>query len=295
MNIGFDAKRYFHNSSGLGNYSRDLVSGLLNQFPEDTYYLFDNEPNATNLDSRLKLVSPKIKSVFWRVFGIKNDIKNRDINIYHGLSNELPFGNWNSKVKKLVTVHDVIFKSHKNQYKFIDRRIYDLKTKHALNIADKVIATSKSTKAQILKYYSVAEDKIEVVYQSCGSAHWDTYNNQEISDFKSKYNLSGKILLYVSSFNTRKNHLQLLKAYNSIKVKDFQLVLAGIIGNTYKDCIDYIKANKLNENVMIFTDLKNKELPLLYRSADAFIYPSLNEGFGIPLLEALCANLPIVV
>lgn len=295
MNIGFDAKRYFHNKSGLGNYSRDLVNSLIKLHPDNKYYLFDPSPSTLNLPPNTIAAVPQNNSMFWRIKGIQKDIELHKIDVYHGLSNELPFGKWPEKTKKVVTIHDVIFRTFPNHYSVLDREIYHQKTKHALKISDHVVATSQSTADDLIKLYGAAEDKLSVVYQTCGEGHWKSYTHDALNSFAFNKRLPSKFALYVSSFQTRKNHLQLLKGLKASGLKDFNLVLAGKKGETLMACHQYIIENGLSKQVIILNDLQNSELPLLYRCASSFIYPSMVEGFGIPLIEAACAGLPLAV
>ena len=295
MNIGFDAKRYFHNKSGLGNYSRDLVNSLIKLHPANKYYLFDPSPSTLNLPPNTIAAVPQHNSVFWRIKGIQKDIELHKIDIYHGLSNELPFGRWPEKTKKIVTIHDVIFRLFPTHYSVLDREIYHQKTKHAIKVADHVVATSQSTADDLVKLYGLQEDKLSVIYQTCGEGHWKSYSQDALISFAFNKRLPSKFALYVSSFQTRKNHLQLLKGLKASGLKDFNLVLAGKRGETLTQCHQYVLENGLSKQVLFLNDLQNAELPLLYRCASSFIYPSMVEGFGIPLIEAACAGLPLAV
>src|SRR5690606_35094147 len=109
-----------------------------------------------------------------------------------------------------------------------------------------------------------------------------------------KFNINYKFILYVSSFQGRKNHLSLLKAIKSAPI-DCMLVLAGRAGETLSDVKGFMAENGLLDRVQILTDVESDELPLLYRAAHGFIYPSKNEGFGIPLIEAAFAGCLIAV
>lgn len=295
MKIGFDAKRYFHNRSGLGNYSRDLVDGIIAQYPENHYFLFDSNPSTLDLPANTIAAVPQKHSMFWRIKGIQKDIELHQIDLYHGLSNELPFGKWPEKTKKIVTVHDVIFRLFPQHYAVLDREIYHMKTKHALKIADHVVATSQSTANDLMQLYGLEQEKLSVVYQTCGLAHWKSYSKEELQKFAHQKKLPSQFILYVSSFQTRKNHLQLLKGLKATKQKDIVLVLAGKRGETLTQCHQFVMEHNLSAQVLILNDLQNAELPLLYRCANAFIYPSMVEGFGIPLIEAACADLPIAI
>jgi len=293
MKIGFDAKRYFHNQTGLGNYSRDLVNTLVQQFPENSYFLFDKKLSETELPKNTTVVQPSGNALLWRELGVMNEIQRIQPEVFHGLSNELPWGKWPSVTKKIVTIHDVIFKVFPEHYATIDRFVYEKKTQHAIDVSDIIIATSFATANDLKQYYTTNGDKIHVVYQTCGALHWKNYSQAEINDFKIKRQLEEPFMLYVSSFQTRKNHLQLLKAFHLLSNKNSRLVLAGKAKETYADCVRFIAENGLGKRVRLVSDIDNSELPLLYRSAQSFVYPSVVEGFGIPLIEAACAGLPI--
>lgn len=293
MHIGFDAKRYFHNRTGLGNYSRDLINTLLQQHPEDRFFLYDKRPDIKNLPSNTIAVPPLNGGWLWRERGIQSEIKRYQLDVFHGLSNELPFGKWPARVKKIVTIHDVIFRHFPEHYALLDRSIYHYKTKHALKIADVVVATSYATAKDLEQFYQVDPNKIHVVYQTCGQQHRHNYSASQVADIAIKYRLPETFLLYVSSFQTRKNHLALLKAFVQNKEQRSTLVLAGKPGNTLNEVKQFVSEYGLQDRVRLITDVASDELPLLYRAASGFVYPSMIEGFGIPLIEAAYANLPI--
>ncbi len=169
MKIGFDAKRAFSNLTGLGNYSRSVINSISSIIPTSEIYLFN--PNKKNIifhpsQKNIKIVQPNkfINRKYWRLKGLNKEINSLNIDIYHGLSNELPIG---LKTKSIVTIHDLLFLKYPNFYNFIDRKIYAFKSKMACNKADKIIATSLQTKKDIVKYFNIDSEKITVIYQSC--------------------------------------------------------------------------------------------------------------------------------
>ena len=106
-------------------------------------------------------------SAAWRRFGIAADAAHDQIDLYHGLSHEIPDGIEKTNIKTVVTIHDLIFKRFPNYYKKIDRKIYDNKIKHAVKFAHTIIAISEQTKKDIIEFYQVSENKIDVIYQAC--------------------------------------------------------------------------------------------------------------------------------
>src|SRR5829696_3916129 len=177
MNIGFDAKRAYHNGTGLGHYSRTLIRSLAEYFPQHQYFLFNPKPtdlfhlNGKNIHEVLpsKLLHKTLSSV-WRSTWIKNDLEKNEIDIYHGLSNEIPFDIQKSGLRSVVTIHDIIFEHYPEQYSRIDVEIYKRKFRYSCEHADKIIAISEQTKKDIIEFYKTREEKITVCYQSCNPA-----------------------------------------------------------------------------------------------------------------------------
>lgn len=306
MKIGFDAKRAFQNDTGLGNYSRTLISSLVKDFPEDDYYLF--APKQTGMYDLselpgLQVVLPEKplhrwwKSA-WRSRFVVKDLLRYGINIYHGLSHELPFGIHKSGVKSVVTMHDLIFERYPKQYNPIDVLTYRRKARYACLHADKVVAISEQTKQDLITYYQTPAHKIEVVYQSCDPSFGITYPDDDIAELGARYRLPSQYFLYVGSLIERKNLLGIVTAMNTLKgTLNLPLVVLGN-GSGYKKKVKaYLEANGLTSQVIFLNEqvrLKNSELPLLYQGAMALIYPSIFEGFGIPILEALWSRTPVI-
>jgi len=312
MNIGFDAKRAYHNGTGLGHYSRTLIRSLSEYFPQHKYYLFNPKPsdlfklNGKNIEEVLpsSLLHKTLSSV-WRSTWIKNDLEKHEIDIYHGLSNEIPIDIHKSGIKSVVTIHDLIFEHYPEQYSRIDVEIYKRKFKYACDHADRVIAISLQTKRDIIEFYKTPEEKINVCYQSCNPAFSETVNEKAKQQVKEKYSLPDQYFLYVGSIIERKNLLGVCKAFYLLR-NDLNIPLVVIgDGTKYKQQVkDFIKQNGLEDRIIFLSEnnlakvassfLRAEDFPAIYQMATAMIYPSFFEGFGIPVLEALCSRLPVI-
>jgi glycosyltransferase involved in cell wall biosynthesis len=289
LRIAFDAKRYFHNASGLGNYSRDIVRILKENFPESEYYLMDAEKGEPEIARRGRnSVLPKS---FWRSRGIQKNLAHIQPNVFHGLSNEIPLGQFPSNSKVVVTIHDLIFKHFPQYYKATDRLIYDKKTKYACERADAVIAISPQTKDDIVRFYNIDPNKIYIHYQPCNTIFMSRGTDKKLARTKEKYGLHDEYFLYVSSFEPRKNHKALVKAF--AKLPDENLVLAGFGGSTLKEISELVSDLKMDDRVRIVLKPGMEDLRNIYNLATSFVYPSVLEGFGIPVLEALTCGLPV--
>lgn len=299
MNIGFDGKRAAQNRTGLGNYSRFVISLLTRFAPDDRLFLFvPNRSKATllnnisSLDS-LNIIYPSnlIARTFpavWRTYGIGKELRQHKINLYHGLSNELPLCTAKSKCCKIVTVHDVIFRHTPQYYKAVDRWIYDQKTRYAVHHADRVIAVSEYTKSELIKFYSVPDDKIDVVYQGQSLDFSIPYN---ADDIRHRYNLPARFILSVGTIEERKNLMLVAKALTVMggdKPSDICVVAVGR-QTSYSDHLKEY-ASSHNHDFRFLNDVSRADLAALYKMADIFVYPSRIEGFGIPMLEAATAG-----
>jgi glycosyltransferase involved in cell wall biosynthesis len=297
MRIGFDAKRALNNFTGLGNHARILLNAMMRDFPENDYLLFS--PKATDdllhqLDGKYELYLPKgVGGGLWRSWDMTRDLLKKEVRLYHGLSNELPFNIHKTDIKAVVTIHDLIFLKHTEQYPFIDRQIYTLKTKYAAKHAHKIIAVSQETKRDLMNFYKVPEEKIEVIYPSVDAA----FQKNAPADFSvlAKYNLPDKYILNVGSFFPRKNQLKLIEAYRAIKDDiEEKLVLVGSDGSMKAEAETFIAKNKMEDDVKIISGVSNDDMPALYQKASLFVFPSLFEGFGAPVLEALFSKVPVI-
>jgi len=300
MRIGFDAKRAFLNYSGLGNYSRSVIESLAQFYADENYFLFAAE-NKNELFKQalvrrnVEMVSgASFSKTYWRSYGQVNDWKKLNIDVYHGLSNELPFGFKRSKAKTVVTIHDLIFRKQPFNYKFIDRNIYDIKTKYACKRADKIISISNQTKNDIVDYYGINEKKVEVIHPSLPN-HITRIISMDMQNMvKQKYQLPQKFILYTGTIEKRKNLLTVIKAINNLADKALPLIAVGKKTSYFDEIKDYLKSAGKKVQVAFLTDVNNNELNIIYSLSSLFIYTSLFEGFGIPLIEASAHGIPSI-
>jgi glycosyltransferase involved in cell wall biosynthesis len=301
LSLGFDAKRALFNSSGLGNYSRNLLNALEENYPDNNYLLFTPVLKNRRLlahDDRFRIIGPgnaffRFFSSIWRTKYITGDIKRERPDIYHGLSHELPYGIENTGVKSVLTVHDLIFIRYPELYRWLDRKIYTRKLVHACRAADRIVAISNQTMEDLVKLLGVPPGKISVIYQGCNPIFREQPSVEEEERIRIKYSLPERYLLYVGTVEERKNLLGVIKALHEKKL-DMPLVAVGRKVKEYSGKIfDYIRHNNIT-NVTFLEGIDNTDLPVIYRKAECFVYPSFVEGFGIPLVEALVSGTPVI-
>lgn len=308
MHIAFEAKRAFNNFTGLGNYSRFVISSLRKHYPDEQYSLYTptvsthEEGKQFYKHNQEITILPKglwktgsLKSV-WRSNKIGKLAQIQKSDVFHGLSNELPAG-LKPPVKRIVTIHDVIFLRYPDFYPFIDRKIYVKKFKSACKKADEIIAISEQTKSDIIEFFDVDAAKISVIYQGVHPIYQQELKTKRLLYLLDQYSLHQPYFLYVGSIEDRKNAQDLVKAFKLVlnQVKhDLLLLIVGKKTAYQKEVEKEINALRLDQSVRIYNNIPFSDLPYLYKGAIASVYPSSFEGFGIPVLESLAVGTAVV-
>lgn len=312
MNIGFDAKRAYHNQTGLGHYSRTLVHSLAVHYPDHEYFLFN--PKKSSLfcfeeENIHEILPHRFPSTFfrsaWRSSWMKKDLKKLKIDIFHGLSHEIPIGIEKARIRSVVTIHDLIHERYPEQYPAIDVKIYRKKFQYACRHSDKVIAISEQTKNDIIRFYGTPAEKIVISYQSCNPAFANQLTEAQKKIILLKYHLPPRFFLCVGSIIERKNLMSVCKAMFILRNElQIPLVVIGDGGKYKQQVKDFVKQNNLEEKIIFLSEHRAarssktfqsaEDFPAIYQSAVSMIYPSFFEGFGIPILESLWSRLPVI-
>lgn len=300
MRIGFDAKRAFNNASGLGNYSRYTINGLARFYPKNDYRLY-----TTSLSNKINYQPPEnartilprglaartLKS-YWRSVNLGKYLRKDSIDIFHGLSNELPLHIGRSGVQSVVTIHDIIFIALPELYKPIDRKVYLKKTRNAIEAADRIVAISSQTRKDLVEILGAEEEKIRVVFQGCHPWFYEPLSEETRNEARQRFNLPEQFVLYVGTIEKRKNLLEIVRAMH-IGGIDLPLVAVGKKTPYIDEVRAYLTKHRI-DNIYFHDFVPSNDLPAFYQLAEIFVYPSSYEGFGIPVLEALNSGVPVV-
>lgn len=300
MQIGYDAKRLFCNHRGLGNYSRDLIRILSEFYPDNQYNLYtpkikiDVKINPSNT----QIFKPAgayqfMPSALWRTFGITDAIKKNGDEIFHGLNQEFPVGIEKLNVKKVITFHDAIFIRYPELYDASYRKIFTAKNQRSCRIADKIIAISEQSARDAIEFFGADSSKVEVIYQGCNNIFRQKATAEARNAIRAKYNLPADYLLFVGAIEPRKNIGAIIRALANDRI-DIPLVVVGRKTDYIQELSALTNELKLTNQVIFLHNVETVDLPGMYQMADIFIYPSIFEGFGIPILEALCSETPVI-
>lgn len=301
--IGLDAKRIVRNGTGLGSYGRTLVNDLsaLSEFDLRLYAPDKGMPQLRSQIVGRDNVSfcypanahTSAGKALWRTKGIVKQLVRDEVDIYHGLSGELPKGISESGIRSIVTIHDLIFMRHPEYYNKMDVKIYTRKFQQTLREADRIVAISECTRRDISELGEIDASRIDVIYQSCAPRFNEEPQARKMWQVRDKYELPDRYVLNVGSIEERKNVMLAVKALHHLP-DDVSLVIVGRQTPYSDEVHEYVLEHRMHVRVQMLHNVPDDDLPALYRMADCFVYPSRYEGFGIPIIEAISQGLPVV-
>ena len=292
MIIGIDAKRIVRNGTGLGSYGRTLVNDLI-RLGDSDMQLRLYAPDEGRDDLRGQIIEgaefcyPKgrpsaLRKAWWRSRSIVADLQRDGVTVYHGLSGELPMGLRKAGIRGIVTIHDLIFMRHPEYYHFLDTKIYEWKFRQALREADHIIAISERTRQDILELGGAEyADRISVIYQSFAPRFSGIVAEERKAAVRERYKLPQRYVLNVGTIERRKNLALAVEAVDLLP-QDVHLVAVG-------RQTPYVRELPHSERLHLLSGVPDDDLSAIYAQAEAFVYPSRYEGFGIPIIEAIAA------
>ncbi len=319
MNIGIDIRAIGHQRTGDETYTLQLIKSLARVDKKNTYFLYTSASTDKDIDKiknllNIKNKNFKIRSVksmnrfLWTAWALPQQAKKDKADILHVQYITPLFATHNLKI--ITTIHDVSFARYPQ---FIDKKdlwLLKLFIPLSLGRADKIIAVSEFTKQEIIDVYNIKKDKIEVIYNGGVAQEFlKEYSQEKVLRFKEKYDIIKPYLLYLGTLQPRKNIPFLIKAFVQLKkqykgnelIDNLELVLRGSRnGHNYDQEIDIVLEKINQKNKQIYKQIKfigyisNKEAPLVFAGAEVFCFPSMYEGFGLPLLEAMAMQTPTV-
>ena len=310
MQIGIDYTAAARQRAGIGRYTRELIAALLAVESPHQYVLFaatgglksgDGEPEIG--DGRL---GTERRQVRFRALPISDEWLAR---LWHRLRLPIPVETVTGPIdvfyspdfvlpptrprtRTLLTVHDLSFLRYPDHFVPKLVRYLSRVVPRSVVRADRILADSEATRADLIAYLGAPPEKVDVLYSGVDPRFRPDPEPGEWERLRARYDLGDlPYILSVGTLQPRKNYLRLIRAFATLSA-EIELVIAGGRGWLYQDVIT--EAAKLGGRVRILGFVEEAELPALYRNAALFAFPSLHEGFGLPVLEAMACGVPVV-
>lgn len=295
MLIGIDASRAtVSRRTGTEEYSLNLIRRLLPLGSDHRYRLYFNQPPAPGLLPTVMNCEFTIMPFprLWTHIRLSFEMMRRSPDVLFIPAHVLPIIHPRASV---VTVHDLGYLYYPQAHRLLDRFHLDFSTRYNAQAAIHLIADSQATKRDLVEHYGVDPAKITVVYPGYDSAAFRPVRGAAaIEAVKTRYGIGSEYILFVGTLQPRKNLTRLIEAYSSLATRQLKLVIAGKRGWLYEGIFRQVEELGLERQVVLTGYVTEEDLPTLLSGARLFVLPSLYEGFGLPVLEALACGTPVV-
>lgn len=296
--IGINA----HLLSGKHGYRRagihHYIAQVLQNLPRDErleHLIFSGFEGQWARDDFRRVLPPwdteqPVKRIAWEQFIWPWDARKYQLNLMHSMAFVTPF--W-QPCPTMITVYDLSFIHFPETFPALQRRYLQSQTRRSCRWAARVVTISESGRQDVHNYFDVPLEKIDVVYPGVDE-RFRPLTGDEIADFRERQQLPGQFLLHVGTLQPRKNIPVLIEALARLERPDLPLVLVGGKGWHYDDIFERIASLGLNKQVRLTGYVADEELPYWYNAASALVFPSVYEGFGLPVLQALACGAPVI-
>lgn len=292
--IGIDGRPLTEKRAGIGNYTYEIIKKLNEIDTENEYYIYSNKDIVLDfkLNNNFHKCTDKSKiGTLWLYFLLPSLLKRDDIDIFWGTQHCLPKRNkFTENLKYVLTIHDLAIFKFKKIGSLYNTIIQKLIVKRACDDANEIIAISNATKKDIIEICEIPEEKIKVVYNGTNyNEQCNVTKDKEIEVLKKLKLENKKYILFLGTIEPRKNVDTLIKAFEILKEKEKELILviAGGLGWRYQNTLNLIENSKVKNDIYLIGYVDKETKNILYKNAKCFVYPSLYEGFGLPILEAM--------
>ncbi|MBA4318284.1 MAG: glycosyltransferase family 1 protein [Flavobacterium sp.] len=300
MKIGIITDIIDDNAAGLGTYARNLVENIVKIDMENKYVLVHNrESNDSVYKRRDEIIIPTKKDSLrrgWRkIFKMPKILEKSSLELVHEPVQLGPFF-LKSRFKKVITIADLVPLRFSKTQPLVSQIAHKIGLPLMIRKVDAIIAISENTKRDLIEFFNLDEKIIHVIYLGANEIFRKIDNKEEIKRFKQKHDINYPFLLFVGTLEPRKNIENIIRALDLLKKDKFtgKLIIIGKKGWKYESIFNIIKLLRIENDVKILSNISDAELVFFYNCTELLMYPSLYEGFGLPILEAMSCGCPVL-
>ena len=295
MKIGI-MLRHIEQQGGIGTYTRNLLDHLLKIDEENDYLLMYRNPDLigsyADYPRVVEVAVPHKSKLLWDQWAVPKLVKKHQLQLVFNPKLSVPII---SRCKKIFCMHGGEWFVFPQNYSWAFRAYHKFFGALYTNAADAIIAVSKSTGQDIAQALGRQGSKVHTIYHGVDSSFRLQQDSGRLEAVRKKFHLPERYILWVGPIYPMKNFGRLIRAYRKVRDElDYNLVLTGKPHLRYKDELALIDSLHLKDDVQFLGWVPDEDLPAIYRQASVFAFPSLYEGFGIPLIEALACGCPVV-
>lgn len=311
MKIGIDARKILNpekgEAAGIGHYTYHLIRHLLDLDKVNEYVLFFDYRLAERRLKKFRQKNVRIKYLpfhhYKRYLGlvysrllVTATLARENLDVFH-----FPAGNIPAKYtgKKVLTVHDLAVWKHPDLFARVERRQARSLSSSALKNVEKIIVVSEATAEDLKVIFKVGPQKIKVIYNGIDKRFFIAPKSSQIKEKRLKYKIKKDYILYLGQLEPRKNLTRLIQGFSELKKRyleeNFQLVIAGKSGWLAKEIRHIATETKYSEDIIFTGYIEPDDLTSIFGGAKLFVFPSIYEGFGLPVMEAMASQVPVVL
>ncbi len=294
MRIGIDVGILREERRGVGHYLKNLLENF-SRLTNDFFYLYSPRPirEALSLPPNFfqRFDHSRIPGSFWLQIKWRDLIKRDRIETFFAPAHILPLG-LPKKIKKVLVIHDLVALFYPETMAHYNLFVHKLFFRQSVKEADILITMANSTKRDILKLFSLPNEKVKVIYEGVDEK-FRPAPKAAIEAIRQTYQLKRPFILSCGTLEPRKNYPILLEAFSRLK-ENYDLVIVGKKGWKYKEVFEKIKELNRKERIKVLGYVGQEEIPPLYSASEFFVFPSLYEGFGLPVLEAMACGAAVI-
>ena len=304
MRIGIEAQRIFRpKKHGMDIVILEVLKQLQHLQSDDEFFVYAQPDSDTNtlrngFNINLQMTGPSSYPV-WEQRTLPASIKKDKIKLLHCTSNTAPV---NVKVPLVVTIHDIIYLEkwmirEGSWYQRFGNLYRRWNVPKIAERAEMIITVSDYERQRIIEGLGIQPERVRTIYNACGNHFTPERNDEKLEAFKKKMNLPERFILFLGNTDPKKNLPNVMRALGIIHSKgklDFKLVMPDFGRDALLNILKQQNNEHLMDYIMLTGYIPNNELPNLYRLAEIFLYPSLRESFGIPILEAMACGTPVI-